>query len=140
MQKFYSKRAKWVNCYLRLLLFASRLIRYIKVSYFLCYDATVNIFEHLQDNEGKRIRQNGKSRNKSEHRGCVLIIIIGYRRLVSSIFDVQVCDLDIVLKCKTLKCRLRRSQRKDDKDDRHSHPDAVEAQKALILPRNRMFL
>ena len=96
--------------------------------------------EHLQDNEGKRIRQNGKSQNKSEHRGCVLIIIIGYRRLVSSIFDVQVCDLDIVLKCKTLKCRLRRSQRKDDKDDRHSHPVAVEAQKALILPRKRMFL
>ena len=90
--------------------------------------------EHLQDNEGKRIRQNGKSQNKSEDRSCVLIIIIGYRRLVSSIFDVQVCDLDIVLKCKTLKCRLRRSQHKDDKGDRHSYPDAVEARMKLIIP------
>ena len=74
----------------------------------------------------QRIRQNGKSQNKSEHRSYVLIIIIGYRRLARSIFDVQ--DLDIVLKCKTLKCRLRRIQRKDDKGGRHSYPDAVEIQ------------
>ena len=85
-------------------------------------------------NEGNRFRQNGKSQKKSEHRSCVLIIIIvGYWRLARSIFDVQVCDLDIVLKCKTLKSRFRRRQCKDDKGDRHSYPDAAEDQKLPII-------
>jgi len=97
-------------------------------SYFLCYDATVHIFDPRgtpAGERGKAYPTKWQVLNKLEHRSCVLIIIIGYRRLARSIFDVQVCDLDIVLKCKTLKCRLRRSQRKDDKGDRHSYPDAA---------------
>ena len=105
-------------------------------SYFLCYDATVNKFNPCGTPAGERGKAYPTKRqvsNKVEHRSCVLIIIIGYRRLPRSIFDVQVCDLDIVLKCKALKSRFRRRQRKDNKGDRHSYPDAVEDQKLPIL-------
>jgi len=106
-------------------------------SYFLCYDATVHIFDPRgtpAGERGKAYPTKWQVLNKLEHRSCVLIIIIGYRRLARSIFDVQVCDLDIVLKCKTLKSRFRRRQCKNDKGDRHSYPDAAEDQKLQILP------
>ena len=104
----------------------------VKNSYFLCYDATVYIFDPCGTPagvRGKACLTKWQVSNKSEHSSCVLIIIIGYRRLARSIFNVQVCDLDIVLNCKTLKSRFRKRQRKDNKGDRHSYPDATEDQK-----------
>jgi hypothetical protein len=38
-----------------------------------------------------------------------------------------------------LKSRLHRSQRRDEKADLYSHPDAVEAHIALSYPRKRLL-
>ncbi len=141
MRKLYSKRAKWVNCYLSLPWWAGRLIRKVKnLIFFVTMQLSIYLIHVCGTPASRRTTRESASDkmaslNKSEHRSCVLIIIIGYRRLARSIFDVLVCDdLDIVLNCKTLKSRFRKRQRKDNKGDRHSYPDATEDQKLPILP------
>jgi hypothetical protein len=97
-------------------------------SYLLCYDATVYIFDPCRTPAGER----GKAYPtkwqvliKLEYRSCVLIIIIGYRRLARSIFGTQGCELDIELKGKTLKSRLRRNQSKSDQGNHPIYPDTA---------------
>jgi len=54
----------------------------VKNSYFLCYDATVYIFDPCGTPagvRGKAYLTKWQVSNKSEHSSCVLIIIIGYR-------------------------------------------------------------
>ena len=89
---------------------------------------------------GKAYHTKWQVSNKSEHRSCVLIIIIGYWRLTRSIFDVQVCYLDIVLKCKTLKSRFRRRQRKEIKVIVIHILMQQKTKSYRSSPRKRMFL
>ena len=64
-------------------------------------------------------------------RSGVLIIIIGYWRLIRSIFEVQEgCDLDFVMIRKSI---LRRNQCKGDQRDRPLGSDAEEACMSFIL-------
>ena len=106
-------------------------------SYFLCYDATVYKFDPCGTPAGERGKAYPTKRqvsNKVEHRSCILIIIIGYRRLARSIFDGLRSGHRAERQDGTglLKSRYRRNQRKGDQGERPLHPDAEEARMALI--------